>query len=203
MPQVDYSAKLLDMEGIELQDVVNESFYIELRFRIQQRDHKCPSCQTLTCAVHDYRLQRDKDIPFQGKPVRWLYEKRRYRCPLYGKRFYEKNYLLPKFHRITNRMAMLCLNELQSKCSRKDIAQRLNISQSTVARWMQLVDYGRPSKLPTVVSVDEFRGNTDAGKFQCILTSPKDKAIIDILPDRTAANILDYLKSFSNCSQVK
>ena len=203
MPQVDYSAKLLDMEDIQLHDVVNEASHIELRFRMRLKDHECPHCRTLTSIVHDYRLQSVKDIPFQGKPVYWLYEKRRYRCPLCGKRFYEKNYLLPKFHRITNRMAMLCLNELQSKCSRKDIAQRLNISQSTVARWMQLVDYGKPSKLPKVISIDEFRGNTDAGKFQCILTAPKEKAIIDILPDRTAANILDYLKSFSNCDQVR
>jgi transposase len=203
MPQVDYSAKLLDMEDIELKEVLNESSHIQLRFRLRLRDHECPVCHALTRSVHDYRLQTAKDIPFQGKPVYWLYEKRRYRCRSCGKRFYEKNYLLPKFHRITNRMALLCLNELQYKCSRKDIAQRLGISQSTVARWMQLADYGRPSKLPKVLSIDEFRGNTDAGKFQCILTSPKDKAIVDILPDRTAAHILDYLKSFPNKENVK
>lgn len=202
MPQIDYSAKLLDMEGIEIQEI-NNAAYIELRFRMRRVDHKCPRCQTLTSIVHDYRLQSVKDIPFQGKPVRWLYEKRRYRCPLCDKRFYERNYLLPKFHRITNRMAMLCLGELQYKCSRKDIAQRLCISQSTVARWMQLVDYGRPSKLPKVLSIDEFRGNTDAGKFQCILTSPREKAIVDILPNRSAAYILDYLKAFPNRNQVK
>jgi len=86
---------------------------------------------------------------------------------------------------------------------RKDVARSLGVSQSTVARWMQLVDYGKPTKLPKVLSIDEFRGNTDAGKFQCILTSPKDKTIVDILPDRTAAHILDYLKTFPNRDQVK
>ena len=202
MPQVDYSAKLLDMEGIEILEINNNSV-IDIKFRIKRIDHECPQCRTLTNIVHDYRLQRVKDIPFQGKPVRWLLEKRRYRCPLCGKRFYEKNYLLPKFHRITNRMAMLCLNELQYKCSRKDIAQRLGISQSTVARWLQLVDYGKPPSLPKVLSIDEFRGNTDAGKFQCILTSPKNKTIVDILPDRTAAHILDYLKAFPHREKVK
>ena len=203
MPQVDYSAKLLDMEGIEIKDVTQYASFIELKFRMRRMDHECPQCRTITNIVHDYRLQLVKDIPFQGKPVRWLYEKRRYRCPLCDKRFYERNYLLPKFHRITNRMAMLCLNELQYKCSRKDIARRLSISQSTVARWMQLVDYGKPSKLPKVLSIDEFRGNTDAGKFQCILTSPKEKAIIDILPSRATAHVLEYLKGFPNRKQVK
>ncbi len=202
MPQVDYSAKLLDMEGIEIQGISNAA-YFEVRFRMKRIAHECPQCRTLTNIVHDYRLQSVKDIPFQAKPVRWVYEKRRYRCPLCGKRFYEKNYLLPRFHRITNRMAMLCLSELQYKCSRKDIAKRLGISQSTVARWLQLADYGKPPKLPKVLSIDEFRGNTDAGKFQCILTSPKDKTIVDILPDRTAAHILDYLKAFPNRDKVK
>jgi transposase len=202
MPHVDYSAELLDMEGVEIQEIHNDHC-LEVRFRLKRMDQECPQCRTLTTTIHDYRLQSVKDIPFQAKPVRWLYEKRRYRCPLCGKRFYERNYLLPKFHRITNRMAMLCLNELKYKCSRKDIAQRLGVSQSTVARWLQLVDYGKPSQLPKVLSIDEFRGNTEAGKFQCILTSPRDKTIVDILPDRTAAHILDYFKSFSNRDKVK
>jgi transposase len=203
MPQNDYSAKLLDMEGIEIMDVIHKPSHIELKFRMRKIEHECPQCHTITNIVHDYRLQKVKDIPFQGKPVHWLYEKRRYRCPLCGKRFYERNYLLPKFHRITNRTAMFCLTQLQSKCSRKDIAGNLGVSQSTVARWMHLVNYGKPSKLPKVLSIYEFRGNTDAGKFQCILTSPRDKSVVDILPDRIAAHILDYLKTFHNRDQVK
>lgn len=203
MPQTDYSAKLLDMEDIQIKDLIHQPSKIVLRFRIKRKEHFCPKCNTLTNTVHDYRLQRVKDMPFQGKPVHWLYQKRRYRCHLCGKRFYEKNYLLPKFHRITNRLTMYCLAQLQQKISRKDIAQNLDISESTVARWMQLMDYGKPSKLPKVLSIDEFRGNTDAGKFQCILTSPKEKAVVDILPNRSSAQILDYLKTFPNRDQVK
>lgn len=203
MPQQDYTAKLLDMEHLIVEDVKHTSDTITLRLRMQRRLSPCPHCQTLTDKVHDYRLQRVKDSPIQGKHLIWLYEKRRYRCPCCGKRFYEKNYLLPKWHRITNRLVAQCLHMLKYKQSCKDIATLLGVSPSSVNRWLQFASSHKPNRLPTVLSIDEFRGNTEFGKFQCILTSPTEKRILDVLPTRYSANICEYLRSFSNRKQVQ
>lgn len=203
MPQDNFTSKLLDMEAFEIMNVSNTQDSIVVTVRMQRRIVSCPRCNTPTDRVHDYRTQRVKDCPVMGKHFVWLYKKRRYRCVCCGKRFYESNYLLPKGHRITNRTAALCLNMLVTKQSRKDISHSLGVSQSTVQRWLHLKDFSRATKLPNVLSIDEFRGNTEAGKFQCILTAPCKRKIVDILPTRNSSDLSAYFRACDNRHDVR
>jgi len=202
MPQKDFISKLLDMEEAEIRDVDILEKETTIAFRMRRRAHECPTCGTFTDSIQDYRLQKVKDLPVQGRHLVWHYQKRRYRCTACGKRFYESNYLLPKWHRITNRLALFGMLQLGRKCSQTDIARELGISPSTVGRWLKLLDSGKPDKLPKVLSIDEFRGNTERGKFQCILTAPKEKAVLDILPTRNSTDLSEYFRSFSNRRSV-
>ncbi len=199
----DCISKLLDMEHLEVLNVEHASNRIVLHVQMKRRVCRCPTCRTVTEQVHDYRTQKVKDCPMQGKHVVLLYRKRRYRCPCCGKRFYESNYLIPKWHRITNRLTAQCIDMFGCKQSRKEIARSLGISESTIGRWLMLIDRGKPQLLPKVLSIDEFKGNTEYGKYQCILTSPVDKRIVDILPTRYSARLYDYLYDFPNRKQVK
>lgn len=203
MLQSHYTAKLLDMEHMEIKEVEQNSSTILLTVEMQRRPCACPDCGTLTDAIHDYRTQRVKDCPIQGKAVFWIYRKRRYRCPHCGKRFYEANYLLPKWHRLTNRLALQAIQQLSLKISRKELAAMMHVSPSTIGRWLQLVECGKPSRLPRVLSIDEFRGNTEYGKFQCILTDPLHKRVLDVLPSFKEEEIYRYLSSFSNRNDVR
>lgn len=203
MLQTHLIAELLDMEAYDFEGVEQNEKRILLNVRMKRRTQQCPACQTPCDQVHDYRLQRVKDSPIQGKMVIWQYRKRRYRCACCGKRFYEGNYLLPKRHRITNRLAALGIDQLRKKQSRKEIARTLGVSESSVGRWLNLLEFGKPALLPKVLSIDEFRGNTEYGKFQCILTDPVHKRIVDVLPTRYHAQIYDYLSAFQNRNQVQ
>ena len=203
MLQTHLIAELLDMEAYDFEGVEQNEKRILLNVRMKRRTQECPACQTPCDQVHDYRLQRVKDCPIQGKAVIWQYRKRRYRCPCCGKRFYESSYLLPRRHRITNRLAALGIDQLRKKQSRKEIAKTLGVSESSVGRWMYLLEFGKPALLPKVLSIDEFRGNTEYGKFQCILTDPVHKRIVDVLPTRYHAQIYDYLRAFQNRNQVQ
>lgn len=203
MLPLDFSAKLLDMEYIELENVETTAQTITISFKMKRRPHTCPHCGSITDTVHDYRLQVVKDAPVLGKHLVWHYKKRRYRCACCGKRFHESNYLLPKWHRLTNRLTAFCLSQLSRKCSRREIALDAGVSPSTIGRWLNLLNYGRPQLLPTVLSIDEFRGNTDGNKFQCILTAPSDSSVFDILPTRYATDLSNYFRSFSNRKEVK
>ena len=199
----DCTAKLLDVEHLEITNVEHKEKEIMLEVRMKRRASRCPACGTVTDQVHDYRVQRVKDSPIHGKWVIWIYSKRRYRCPCCGKRFYESNGLIPKWHRLTNRLAAQCVGMLGMKQSRKEIAMQLGVSESTVGRWLSLGDYSRPALLPRVLSIDEFKGDTEYGKFQCILTSPEKKQVFDILPTRYGAQIYEYLHDFPNRRQVQ
>ncbi len=203
MLQDHFISKLLDMEGVEFINVEIQPERAIVEIRKKRKLHKCPNCGELTQQVHDYRLQEVKDLPVQGRKLIWRYHKRRYCCPCCQKRFYESNYLLPKWHQITNRMAAFCLELLGQKRSQANIAQELGVSPSTVGRWLNLLCFNRPKKLPTVLSIDEFKGNTDQGKFQCILTDPVHKKVLDILPNRYGTQLSLYFHSFANRQAVR
>ncbi|NCC62528.1 MAG: ISL3 family transposase [Verrucomicrobiae bacterium] len=203
MLQTHSIAELLGMEAYEFERIEQDEKQIVLSVRMKRRTQECPACRTPCDQIHDYRTQNVKDSPIQGKVVIWQYRKRRYRCHCCGKRFYESNYLLPRRHRITNRLAAYGIDQLRKKQSRKEIANSLGVSESSVCRWMNLLEYGKPTQLPRVLSIDEFRGNTEYGKFQCILTDPVHRRIVDILPTRYHAQISDYLREFSNRKQVQ
>lgn len=199
----DYITKLLDMEHMNITGIETNAASILIHVQMKRREAICPRCGDMTDTVHDYRTQLVKDSPVQGRAVYWQYRKRRYRCNGCGKRFYEKNWLLPKWHRLTNRLALQVIGRLSEKVSRKDIAKEFSVSESTVCRWMNLTEYGKPLKLPEVLSIDEFRGNAGGEKFQCILTAPIQKRILDILPNCRENHIYEYLKPFENRNEVK
>lgn len=203
MPQNNDISKLLDLEDIETEKIENGINLIKIGFHLKRRPHTCPSCGGITETVHDYRIQKVKDLPIQGKKLIWEYRKRRYRCPYCGKRFYESTPQLPKWHRITGRTAAYCIDLLKERTSQKDVAKAIGVSASTVNRWFGLVSYGKPKKLPEVLSIDEFKGNTDGEKFQCILADAKNKKVIDILPTRKAVDISQYLLEYRDKSRVK
>ena len=71
----------------------------------------------------------------------------------------------------------------------------MQLSQATIGRIIDHVQY-TCKKLPRALSIDEFRGNPEVKKFQCILTDPKAKQVIDILPTKKAEDIYQYFASF-------
>lgn len=188
---------LLDIKDIQVLSLKEEEQTLQIHFRLQRKPHRCPQCNQFTDKVHDYRLQRVKDLPFRGKPLIWLYEKRRYACPHCHKRFAEPTPHLPRYHRHTNRLVLAILSELGFLESLKILAIRYGVSVSTLHRWQQLLDYGPPNTLPEVISIDEFRGNANHEKFQCALTDPVNRRLLDVLPSRKSEALRSYFLQFS------
>lgn len=76
------------------------------------------------------------------------------------------------------------------------LGKEVNVSTTTVMRVFDLVSYS-PKHLPTALSIDEFKGNTNGEKFQCILTAPVNKVVVDILPKRYESYLTSYFLNFS------
>ncbi len=196
MSLTDYTTTLLDLEYAEIENLEQHPNSIIVSFHLKRRPHYCPHCHSLTDTVHDYRIQYVKDIPVLGRPLIWKYRKRRYHCNCCGKHFLESNHLLPKWHRITSRLALYSLSLLKERRSFLDISKSLHISSASLFRWLHYVSFPKPKGLPQTLSIDEFKGNTDSIKFQCILTDPTHRKIVDILPSRTQSTLLNYFRSF-------
>jgi len=78
----------------------------------------------------------------------------------------------------------------------------LGISTCTITRIFDLVSY-KLNDLPEVLSIDEFKGTTDKGKYHCILVDPIKSKVLDILDCRSLDFLLQYFSRFKNRDKVK
>lgn len=196
MSHKDNIKELIGLQDIIVNKIEQNEKEIYIYLELERKTHKCPCCGELTDKIHDYRIQKVYDIPMFGKKVYLMLRKRRYVCPHCGKRFYEENTFLPKYHRITNRMTMWIINQLKSSYSYKAVSEMCGLSIYTIMRRFDLLSF-KNKHLPRVLSIDEFKGNTGGEKFQVILTNPETHEVLDILPKRTEYYLSAYFKQYS------
>ena len=196
MLALDYTNILLDLKDVLITNVISDkttnSIFVEQRRQL----HTCPACGKPTDRIHDYRQQIIKDISILGKSVRLILRKRRYFCPHCQKRFPEHNHFLARYQRMTNRLQQYLLSLFATTRSITSIAKQCHCSTSTAMRMFEKISYPKPV-LPAVIAIDEFRGNAGGHKFQCILSDPKNRQLLDILPNKNAEALYAYFTSFS------
>lgn len=184
--------KLLNLEDVIIKNVIHADDYSKIFIETKPYTQTCPHCGNQTKRIHDYRYQVIKDLPFQLKHTYLVLKKRRYACQC-GKRFSEKYHFLPTYQRRTLRLSYKIIDLLRNLVNIKSVAETTNVSVNTVTRLLDTVNYSIPS-LPDCISIDEFKGDTDAGKYQCILVDAKKHRILDILPDRTQSHLSAYFR---------
>jgi transposase len=204
MLSTHYTEALLGIKDVivtKVEQRTNEPV-IDIWIELHRDIHECPKCKALTETVHDYRVHKVKGPPLGERFILYHYRKRRYVCTRCRKRFDEVNSFVPRYHRMSCALIAFILKELQSSHSIVSIAKRNNISAFTVCR---VFNYISPSavRLPEVLSIDEFKGNTQEGKYQCILTDPKNRKVLDILPGRENHHLSSYFSSFSRAEREK
>ncbi len=199
----EYTTELLKLEDAQIERMEETEEEIILQISLTRKMHNCPRCKAETDQVHDYRIRAVRDLSIRGKPLKLLYRRRRYFCPSCGKSFSEACAFLGKYQRFTYQVTERIMQLLHHRWSMKDIARDTRTSVSGVARCLALYPQGKPRELPRVLSFDEFKGNANGERFQCILTAPEERRILDILPDRRGSTIQSYLRSFSNRQDVQ
>lgn len=197
----DYISKILDMEDVIVKKVEQESNELHIYLELPRKGHVCPCCGNHTHHIHDYRWQAVKDIPL-GRTTYIHIRKRRYVCKECGKRFYESNPFLARYHRTTRRVVSAVITSFKKLQPAKEIASLYNISVTTAIRYFDYVEYSC-TRLPSVLSIDEFKGNAGGEKYQCIVTDVSEKKVMDILPNRFESTLIEYFRKFSNQEQVE
>ena len=200
MLMTDYTAEFLNLEDVIITKVENISDQLHISIELPRRKHVCPCCGAVTDRVHDYRMQVVKDIPL-ARDTFLLLRKRRYRCNC-GKRFFERNSFLPRYYRVTSRLVAEIIFAFKKVVSAKEIGCRFNVSGVTAVRYFNLFNK-KLTKLPEVISLDEFKGNSGGQKYNSILVDPKERVVLDILPNRFENDLIRYFSGFSNKTDVK
>ena len=83
------------------------------------------------------------------------------------------------------------------------IARACHVSITTFIRYCFLISISRPKELPTVLGIDEFRGNAAGQKYRVILTEPDSHHIIDVLPKKDTNALCRYFESYSRKARQK
>ena len=125
-----FTQEVLGLQDVFITKVENSEKELIIYAELERKQHPCIHCGAETNTIHDYRKQVIKDIPAFGKTVSIVLRKRRYRCLHCGKRFFEANSFLPKYHRMTNRLAAYVINKLTDERSFTSVAKETNLSSS-------------------------------------------------------------------------
>lgn len=203
MSNKDYTTQLLDMEDAVVEEVQESENGLTLQIRMLRRQHSCPACGAATQRVHDYRIRRLRDLEIIGKRTEILYRRRRYVCESCGKRFAEPCAFAGRYQRCTHRVTEKIVELLHRRGSLKSVAADTGTSASTVGRVLNTLSVSGPNQLPETLSFDEFKGNLGGERFQCIVTDPLNRRVLDILPSRNVETVQDYLRTFTNREDVR
>ena len=200
MLMTDYTLKLLNLEDVIITGVENISEQLHIYVELPRTKHICPACGATTDRIHDYRMQTIKDIPLARDTFLHL-RKRRYRCSC-GKRFFEKNSFLPRYYRVTSRLVANIIQEFRKIVPATEIGSRFNVSAVTAMRYFNCFNK-KLKELPEIISLDEFKGNSGGQKYNSILVDPKEKKVLDILPNRFENDLIQYFSQFPSKTKVK
>lgn len=117
----DNTSKLLGLEAVIVKNIYENETGCCIELELPRRKHSFPRCQSETERIHDSRIQQVKDLDMNGVHTYLYLRKRRYVCGVCGKRFYEKNSFLPRFHRVTNRLVAKVICDFKDLRSVKGI----------------------------------------------------------------------------------
>lgn len=172
------------------------------------KKERCPICNEYTKSIHD------KLKPIKLKYVKafeyttyLIVTKRRFICHKCNKKFTESVVLNEENKSISTKLEQKILKDLlEYNLTLKYIAKENNVSDNTVREILTktMADYPEHRRLlPRVISLDEFKADTNKGKYACIINDPIHKKTIDVLPTRKKDDLIQYFTYVENRASVE
>lgn len=197
---MNFNMNIPGLKGVEITKIEELELGMAISVELPRQAHQCPACQKWTMKVHDYRIQKIKHLKWFERMTMIFYKRRRYAC-VCGKRFAEKVSFIERYQRFTKEANQaLSIRAIRAKTF-KEAAEVTGTSSTTVIRRFKKMVHKEMVKgvqLPKAIAIDEYKGDTDAGKYQLIIANAETKEPIDILPNRRKETIKDYLKRYGS-----
>lgn len=184
------------LEDLTLTKVEEVEGNYHLHVECERTLHRCPQCNQRTNTIHDYRLQKIQHLKMFERQTYLFYKRRRYRC-VCGKRFAETNSFIGRYQRHSKEWNQALNVRVIKGKTFKETGEVFSTSSATVMRRFDRLaaeQLEEVTELPPVIAMDEYKGDTDEGKFQLIIADGVTKKPIDILPNRSLKTIKEYLR---------
>lgn len=193
---------IINLLGIKDENIIIDDYFLDedkneinVFVSLKKENYYCPKCGSMHCCVHDYRNIKITHSNFISKKCNIIYKKRRYRCKECKYAFFETNYFVYGYNRISDTTLDGILKDLKTTISFLDIANRYNITSQTVLNYMDKYICPKRRILSEVICIDEFKNLSHGkGKYACVLLNYQNGEVLDVLPNRR----LDYLQYYFN-----
>ena len=189
-------------EGDPIITINEDIIFLELKLK-DEDPRICPYCgsanivikETLSSSFNGSGLVKLVDIQ-QNKIItdfKVILFKRKYKCKDCKKMFRQKVDIVDRYKKVSNQLVWLIYDEFKKVQSFTDIANRYNLSTTTIINiFDKLVHAGRRT-LPTILCIDEIKFEvTKFNKFPCVLSDYKNRTIVDIVISRK----LEFLRKY-------
>jgi transposase len=195
------STLLPDMAELHLDHLISEMDSITMVVKTARLTACCPQCQHPSTRVHSRYLRSLADLPWSGISVRLRLHTRRFFCSSLtcSRRVFTER--LPRtaapYARRTSRLqeALQLIAFATGGAAGARLATKLGmvVSGATLLRYIR---QGRVSDRPTprVLGVDDWaykRGQ----RYGTILVDLEQRAVVDLLPDRSAESLAAWIQS--------
>ena len=210
MKELEKLLKFVSDYRIEKQEEIKEKGKIIkiIYLSCRKKKEKCPKCGGYTSSIHDKLKPIElKYLRIVEYDVKVVITKRRFICHKCNKRFTENVDINEKNSNISNKLKQKVLKDLLNyNLSLKYISKENNISDNEVRNILKEAMDGYPThikNLPKVISMDEFKADTNKGKYAFILNDPIHKKTLDILPNRKKEYLIQYFTHTENRHSVE
>lgn len=201
MSEFNYIESLLHLKEGTIISCQKMSTGLQLTLAAPAAPTACMYCHHSHLHIKDHRYQRIQLALWNTQPLYAWVHKTRYRCTQCGRTFYAPLPFLERYQRRSRALQWAIWEECQQKQSFSAIARRYDLSIPTVMRHFSALQAAPPPTLPTVLSIDEFKGNAAGQAYQVAITDPVAHRILDILPERHTEKIIHYFLRYSRAQR--